>query len=77
MVEELLKYQFLEAIDEEYIMWLRQVILFYDSVKLLDLIGHVFNDYAKIDNLLVIKNKKEFEEPTDLTYPIDVYFMKQ
>ena len=77
IVEELLKNQFLEAIDEKYIIKLRQGVLRYDSVKLLDLIDHVFNNYAKIDNLLVIKYKKEFEEPPDLTCPIDVYFMKQ
>ena len=77
MVEELLKNQFLEAINEDYIIQLRQGVLRYDSVKLLDLIDHVFNNYAKIDDLLVIKNKKEFKEPPDLTRLIDVYFMKQ
>ena len=39
-------------------MELRQGLLRYDSVKLLDLIYHIFNNYAKIDDLLVIKNKK-------------------
>ena len=58
-------------------MGLRQGVLRFDSVKLLDLIDHVFKNYAKINDLLVIKNKKEFEEPPDLTRPIDVYFMKQ
>ena len=77
MVEELLKNQFLEAIDGEYIMELRQGVLRCDSVKLMDLIDHVFNNYAKINDLLIIKNKKEFEEPPDLTHPIDLYFMKQ
>ena len=77
MVEELLKYQFLEDIDKEYIMDLRQGVIHYDSVKLLYLIGHVFNNYTKINDLLIIKNKKEFEEPPDITRPIDVYFMKQ
>ena len=77
MVEELLENQFLEAIDKESIMELRQGVLPYDSVKLLDLIDHVLKNIAKIENLLVIKNKKDFEEPPDPTLPIDVYFMKQ
>ena len=77
MVEELLKNQFLEAIDEEYIMEFHQGVLLYNQVKLLDLINHVFNNYAKINDLLVIKNKKELEEPQDLAHRIDVYFMKQ
>ena len=58
-------------------MELRQGLLRYDSVKLLDLIYHIFNNYAKIDDLLVINNKKEFEEPPDPTCQINVYFMKQ
>ena len=58
-------------------MELRQGVLRCNSVKLMDLIDHVFNNYAKINELLIIKNKKEFEEPPDLTRPINVYFMKQ
>ena len=77
MVEELLKNQFLEAVDEEYIMVLKQGVLRYDGTSLNDLVQHIFDNYAKIDDLLVIKNKKEFEEPPDLTRPIDVYYKKQ
>ena len=72
MVEELLKNLFVEAIDEEYIMELRQGVLRYDAVKPNVIIQHVFDNYAKIDDLLVIKNKKEFKEPPDLTRPINV-----
>ena len=72
MVEELLKNQFLEAIDKEYIMELRQGVLRYDAVKPNVIIQHVFDNFAKIDDLLVIKNKKEFKEPPDLTRPINV-----
>ena len=58
-------------------MELRQGIIRYDLVKLLDLVDHVFNNYSKINDLLVIKNKKEFEEPPDLTRLIDLYSTKK
>ena len=58
-------------------MELRQGVLRYNSVKLLELIDHIFSNDAKINDLLVIKNKKEFEEPPDIIQPIDVYFTKQ
>ena len=74
--EELFKNKFLDAISEEYIMELRQYVLRYYYVKLLDLMQHVFDNDANIDNLLAIKNSKEFEEPPDLTQPINVHFMK-
>ena len=61
----------------EFIMELRQVVLCYDTVALFDLLNHVFINYSKIDDHLVLKNKKEFEEPPDLTRPINVYFRKQ
>ena len=41
-----------------------------------DLLTHVFTDYAKLDNYLVISNKKEFEEAPDLTHPIDTYYKR-
>ena len=42
-----------------------------------ELLEHIFTNYAKIDDTLPIKNKREFEAPTDLSRPIDVYFKKQ
>ena len=58
-------------------MQLCQGVLRYYAVSLFDLLHHVFNNYAKIDNRLVLKNKKQFEEPPYLTRPIGVYFRKQ
>ena len=52
-------------------------VLRYDAVSMFYLLNHVFDNYAKIDDHLVLKNKKEFEEPQDLTRPIYVYFSKQ
>ena len=77
LVEELLKKEFLECINKGCIMELRQGILLYDTVSLFNLLHHVFNNCAKIDDHLVLKNKKEFEEPPDLARQINVYFRNQ
>ena len=38
---------------------------------------HVFTNYAKIDDTLILKNRKEFEKAPDFSLPLDVYFKKQ
>ena len=58
-------------------MELCQGVLQYDSVTTLELLEHIFSNYARIDDALIIKNKREFEAPLDLSRPIDVYFRKQ
>ena len=74
LVEELLKNQLLKAVNEEYIMELRQGVFQYDGVTTSELLEHIFSNYAKIDDALIIKNKREFEAPPDLSRLIDVYF---
>ena len=58
-------------------MELRQGVLQYYGVSTSELLEHIFTHYAKIDDTLLIKNKREFEEPPDLSRPIDIYFKKQ
>ena len=41
------------------------------------MLEHIFTNSAKIDDTLLIKNKREFEEPPDLSRPIDIYFNNQ
>ena len=77
LVEELLKNQLLKAVNEEYIMELHQGVLQYDGLTTSELLEHIFSNYARIDDALIIKNKREFEAPPDLSCPIDVYFRKQ
>ena len=72
-----MKNQLLKAVSEEYYMELRRGMLQYDGVSTLDLLEHIFTNYARIDDALLIKNKREFEAPPDLSRPIDVYFRKQ
>ena len=77
LVEDLLKNQLLKADREEYYMEIHQGVLQYEGVSTLELLEHIFTNYAEIDDTLLIKNKREFEEPPDLSRPIDVYFKKQ
>ena len=58
-------------------MELRQGVLQYDGVSTSELLEHIFTNYARIDESLLIKNKREFEAPLDLSRLIDVYFKKQ
>ena len=52
-------------------------MLQYDGVSTSELPEHIFPNYARIDNALIIKNKREFKAPPDLSRPINVYFQKQ
>ena len=53
-------------------MELRQGMLQYDGVSTSELLEHIFSNYARIDDALLIKNKREFEAPLDLSRPINV-----
>ena len=76
LVKEILKNQLLKAVNKEYIMELRQGVLQYDGVTTSELLEHIFSNYARINDALRIKNKREFEAPPDLSRPINVYFRK-
>ena len=58
-------------------MELRQGVLQYDGVSTSELLEHIFPNYARIDDALIIKNKREFEAPPNLSRPIDIYFREQ
>ena len=58
-------------------MELRQGVLQYDGVSASELLEHIFTNYVRIDEAHLVKNKREFEAPPDLSRPIDVYFKKQ
>ena len=58
-------------------MELRQGVLHYNGVSTLELLEHIFCNYVRIDNALIIKNKREFEASPNLSRPINVYFRKK
>ena len=64
-------------VSEEYYIELCQGMLQYDGVSTSELLEHIFSNYARINDALLIKNKREFEEPPNLSRLIDVYFQKQ
>ena len=41
------------------------------------ILDHVLQNHAVVDDNIVEENCKTFEEPPDLSQPIDVYFKKQ
>ena len=38
---------------------------------------HIFTNYVKIDDTLILKNRKEFEEAPDFSLLLNVYFKKK
>ena len=72
LVEELFKNQLLKAVREEYYMELRQGVLQYNGVSTLELLEHIFSNYARIYDALLTKNKRGFKAPPDLSRPINV-----
>ena len=75
--KELLKGQLIEAIDENFILEFKDDMMDYDGVSLIELLRHLRDEYAPQDVDFLEKVLKEFEEPPDLTNPIDTYFVKQ
>jgi hypothetical protein len=76
-VQELLKKQFIEAIDKDHILELKQGIQEWNGCTLLDLLTHVHTNYAAIDDLVYNEIMKGFTEPPNMDLPIDKYFTKQ
>ena len=76
-VRELLKNQFIEAVDEDYILELKQGIQEWNGRTLLDLLTHVRSNYATMDDIVYNSITKSFAEPPDMDLPIDKYFTKQ
>ena len=76
-VRELLKIQFIEAIDEDYILELKQGIQEWNGCTLIDLLIHVRLNYVTMDDIVYNSITKSFAEPPDMDLPIDKYFTKQ
>ena len=74
IVEDLLRNQLMEAVDEEYYLELKNPTYRYDRVKVRDMLTHLFDNYGKLDESMVRQNKRDFEEAPDLSRPIDVYY---
>ena len=75
-VEELLKNMFLESIDEDYVVELKDGLREYDGRTLRDLLGHV-KKYGKMDDAVHAKIMEDFRKAPNMDLPIDKYFAKQ
>ena len=76
VMQNLLRNQVLKAVDPEYYMELEHSIFQYDQVSVMELLTHLFKNYAKIDDQLLENNKELYAEAPDLSKPIDMYFRK-
>ena len=77
VVEEQLKNQLLDSLTKAFILGLCEGSRPHDGSTTFDIMEHIFTNYAKIDDMLILKNRKEFEEAPDFLLPLDVYFKKQ
>ena len=76
-VEELLKNQLIEAVDEDYILELKEGISEYSGVSLLDILNHLRTEYGPMTDTVFKALMKRFREAPDMNLPIDKYFRKQ
>ena len=76
VVEDLLKGLFLEAIDEDYVIELKEGMREYDGRRLRELLQHLCK-YGKMDDLVHNSIMERFEEAPNMDLPIDKYFAKQ
>jgi hypothetical protein len=74
--EELLKGMFIEAIDEDYVVELKEGLREYDGRTLQELLSHV-SKYAKMDDEVHRHILLDFQKPPNMDLPIDKYFAKQ
>ena len=76
VVEDLLKGLFLEAIDEDYVIELKEGMREYDGRQLRELLQHL-RKYGKMDDIVHNSIMERFEEAPNMDLPIDKYFAKQ
>ena len=74
---DLLKNQLLDAVEEKYFRELRDRYSEYDDKTVLELLEHLFAEYAQINDTVINMNIERFNEPPDMDLPIDAYFNKQ
>ena len=76
-MENLLKNQLLELIDEDYILELKEGLSEYSSVTLVEILTHLRDEYAPMDGVIYMELLAQFREPPDFDAPIDKYLRKQ
>ena len=65
VVDEQLKNQLLDSLPEAFILELCEGSRQYNGSSIFDILEHVFTNYVRIDDTLIVKNRKEFKEAPD------------
>eukprot|EP00957_Ditylum_brightwellii_P198469 15125971-Ditylum_brightwellii.AAC.1 len=73
-MQELLKVQLQEAVDDVYIKQLKNKYTGYLGVSICDLLNHLLDWYGKITAADIASNNEQFLERMSMDQPIDVYF---
>ena len=73
VVDEQLKNQLLDSLPKSFILELCKGSLQYDGSTTLNIMEHVFTNYGRINDTLILKNRKEFEKALDFLQTLNVY----
>ena len=73
----LLKNQLLDAVKDKYLRELWDRYNEYGDKTVLELLNHLFANYAKLNEPAINQNLERFNKPPDMDLPIDAYFSKQ
>eukprot|EP00957_Ditylum_brightwellii_P111030 8467445-Ditylum_brightwellii.AAC.1 len=75
-MQELLKAQLQEAVDDVYIRQLKNKYTGYLCVTIHDLLDHLLDRYGKITAADIASNNDQFLKGMNMDQPTDVYFTK-
>eukprot|EP00957_Ditylum_brightwellii_P007471 565168-Ditylum_brightwellii.AAC.1 len=75
-MQELLKVQLQEAVDDAYIRQLKNKYTRYLGVSICDLLDHLLDRYSKITAADIASNNEQFLEGRNMDQLIDIYFTK-
>lgn len=75
-MDDTLKAQLIVAVDPVYLAEKKVWYLGYHGVSTRELIQHLMTCYGKTKTCYYDANKKSFEEPFDISQPIDAYYTR-
>ena len=73
-MDDALKHQIIETIEDTYIAELLREYIGLMRVKMIDLLHHLMDRYGKITETYLKENHKILDEALDTTMPIGKYF---
>eukprot|EP00957_Ditylum_brightwellii_P059747 4535847-Ditylum_brightwellii.AAC.1 len=74
-MDDVLKKQVQEAVDDVYMCQLRQKYSAYLGITTRDILDHLMDIYEHIKPADLVASGARYNEPMDITQPIDVYFV--